>query len=123
MFVTRAVRVIDLITNLDMSSFEAHSGLTAFINRLAYEVDECRKEQPFVIRVKAAAVVDQIEEQQSDRELSPAEMHVAPVAEADTESGRDVIGRFLVCFVGDLKLLSATFVICSCQLKTKKRII
>jgi E3 ubiquitin-protein ligase HUWE1 len=52
MFVTRAVRVIDLITNLDMSSFEAHSGLTAFINRLEYEVNECRKEQPFVIRVK-----------------------------------------------------------------------
>ena len=46
MFVTRAVRVIDLITNLDMSSFEAHNGLTAFINRLDYEVNECRKEQP-----------------------------------------------------------------------------
>ena len=51
MFVTRAVRVIDLITNLDMSSFEAHNGLNAFINRLAYEVNECRKEQPFEIEV------------------------------------------------------------------------
>jgi E3 ubiquitin-protein ligase HUWE1 len=51
MFETRAVRVIDLITNLDMSSFEAHSGLNAFINRLAYEVNECRKEQPFEIKV------------------------------------------------------------------------
>jgi E3 ubiquitin-protein ligase HUWE1 len=30
MFVTRAVRVIDLITNLDMSSFEAHNGLIIF---------------------------------------------------------------------------------------------
>jgi E3 ubiquitin-protein ligase HUWE1 len=54
MFVTRAVRVIDLITNLDMSSFEAHNGLTAFINRLDYEVNECRKEQPFVIQVKSS---------------------------------------------------------------------
>ncbi len=53
MFVTRAVRVIDLITNLDMSSFEAHNGLTAFINRLEYEVNECRKEQPFVIQIKS----------------------------------------------------------------------
>ena len=52
MFVTRAVRVIDLITNLDMSSFETHSGLNAFINRLEYEVNECRKEQPFTIPVK-----------------------------------------------------------------------
>ena len=53
MFVTRAVRVIDLITNLDMSSFEAHSGLTAFINRLEYEVNECRKEQPFVVKFRS----------------------------------------------------------------------
>ncbi|XP_047736696.1 E3 ubiquitin-protein ligase HUWE1 isoform X2 [Hyalella azteca] len=48
-FVTRAVRVIDLITNLDMQAFQAHGGLSAFINRLELEVNECRKEQPFVI--------------------------------------------------------------------------
>ncbi|KAG1657518.1 E3 ubiquitin-protein ligase HUWE1 [Nymphon striatum] len=51
-FVTRAVRVIDLITNLDMTSFQAHNGLTAFINRLEVEVEACRKEQPFVIRTR-----------------------------------------------------------------------
>lgn len=33
-FVTRAVRVIDLITNLDMAAFQTHGGLTGFINRL-----------------------------------------------------------------------------------------
>ena len=33
-FVTRAVRVIDLITNLDMAAFQSHAGLAAFINRL-----------------------------------------------------------------------------------------
>lgn len=32
-FVTRAVRVIDLITNLDMQSFQTHSGLSCFISR------------------------------------------------------------------------------------------
>lgn len=53
MFVTRAVRVIDLITNLDMTSFEAHNGLTAFINRFEYEVAECRREQPFEIKCEA----------------------------------------------------------------------
>ena len=38
-FVTRAVRVIDLITNLDMQSFQTHQGLSTFINRL--EVSCC----------------------------------------------------------------------------------
>ena len=33
-FVTRAVRVIDLVTALDMQSFQAQNGLVAFINRL-----------------------------------------------------------------------------------------
>jgi E3 ubiquitin-protein ligase HUWE1 len=50
-FVTRAVRVIDLITNLDMQSFQTHSGLSCFINRLELEVEHCRKQQPFEIRV------------------------------------------------------------------------
>ncbi|XP_065351363.1 E3 ubiquitin-protein ligase HUWE1 isoform X4 [Cloeon dipterum] len=48
-FVTRAVRVIDLMTNTDMQSFEVHSGLNTFINRLECEVNICRNEQPFVI--------------------------------------------------------------------------
>lgn len=33
-FVTRAVRVVDLITNLDMAAFQAQGGLSTFINRL-----------------------------------------------------------------------------------------
>ncbi|KAG6803233.1 E3 ubiquitin-protein ligase HUWE1 isoform X1 [Apis mellifera caucasica] len=48
-FVTRAVRVIDLITNIDMQGFQAHGGLASFINRLDMEVNVCRKEQPFEI--------------------------------------------------------------------------
>lgn len=31
---TRAVRVVDLITNLDMAAFQAQGGLFTFINRL-----------------------------------------------------------------------------------------
>ena len=57
---TRAVRVIDLITNLDMNGFQTHHGLQAFIRRLDHEVSICRKEQPFVIRpapAPAAAAV------------------------------------------------------------------
>ena len=45
-FVTRAVRVIDLITNLDMASFQTNSGISTFILRLQQEVDHCRKHQP-----------------------------------------------------------------------------
>lgn len=37
-FVTRAVRVVDLITNLDMAAFQSHSGLTIFIYRLEVAV-------------------------------------------------------------------------------------
>lgn len=48
-FVTRAVRVIDLITNIDMQGFQTHSGLASFINRLDMEVNVCRKEQSFEI--------------------------------------------------------------------------
>lgn len=58
-FVTRAVRVIDLITNLDMTAFQTHSGLTIFINRLESEVEICKLEQPFVIDVPAASRLDQ----------------------------------------------------------------
>lgn len=43
------MRVIDLITNIDMQGFQAHSGLASFIKRLDMEVNVCRKEQPFEI--------------------------------------------------------------------------
>ncbi|XP_022080949.1 E3 ubiquitin-protein ligase HUWE1-like [Acanthaster planci] len=49
-FVTRAVRVVDLITNLDMAAFQTHQGLSTFINRLEHEVAICRKQAPFVLR-------------------------------------------------------------------------
>lgn len=42
-FVTRAVRVIDLITNLEMAAFHTHADLHVFIDRLEYDVDMCRK--------------------------------------------------------------------------------
>ncbi|CAH1120985.1 unnamed protein product [Ceutorhynchus assimilis] len=44
-FVTRAVRVIDLITNIDMQAFQVHGGLTSFINRLDKEVNFCNDDQ------------------------------------------------------------------------------
>lgn len=52
-FVTRAVRVIDLITNLEMAAFHTHADLNVFIDRLEYDVDMCRKDQPFEIEIKS----------------------------------------------------------------------
>ncbi|XP_071960908.1 E3 ubiquitin-protein ligase HUWE1-like isoform X2 [Antedon mediterranea] len=48
-FVTRAVRVVDLITNLDMSAFQTHGGLACFINRLEHEVELCKQDVPHII--------------------------------------------------------------------------
>ncbi|NWU50807.1 HUWE1 ligase, partial [Dromas ardeola] len=73
-FVTRAVRVVDLITNLDMAAFQSHSGLSIFIYRLEHEVDLCRRECPFVIKPKvqrppaATAAVPEGEEMETDME-------------------------------------------------------
>lgn len=49
-FVTRAVRVIDLITNIDMQAFQVHGGLQSFINRLDVEVNFCKKDQLYHIK-------------------------------------------------------------------------
>lgn len=43
-FVTRSVRVIDLITNIDMTVFQSQSGLNIFVERLDNEIKICREE-------------------------------------------------------------------------------
>ncbi|KAK5639592.1 hypothetical protein RI129_012084 [Pyrocoelia pectoralis] len=69
-FVTRAVRVIDLITNVDMQVFHNHGGLQSFINRLdvglclkllssnilylQVEVQLCRPEQTYEFKPVAS---------------------------------------------------------------------
>ncbi|KAK6308449.1 hypothetical protein J4Q44_G00217200 [Coregonus suidteri] len=65
-FVTRAVRVVDLITNLDMAAFQSHTGLTIFISRLEHEVDLSRKECPFVIKPKIQRLNSTVESEDMD---------------------------------------------------------
>lgn len=48
-YLTRAVRIIDLITNVNSQAFQSLDGMTVFINRLAHEVDLCRAEEPHQI--------------------------------------------------------------------------
>ncbi|XP_048739045.2 E3 ubiquitin-protein ligase HUWE1-like isoform X5 [Ostrea edulis] len=79
-FVTRAVRVVDLITNLDMAAFQAQGGLFTFINRLEHEVDLCRKEQPFEIKVKR-------------RESVLEDCPVSPSSDMETESAEGASAR------------------------------
>lgn len=86
-FVTRAVRVVDLITNLDMAAFQSHSGLSIFIYRLEHEVDLCRKECPFVIKpkIQRPATVQEGEEMETDMEVSDVAMESSPGPSTSTE--------------------------------------
>uniref|UniRef100_A0A8C4PRV4 E3 ubiquitin-protein ligase HUWE1 n=1 Tax=Equus asinus asinus TaxID=83772 RepID=A0A8C4PRV4_EQUAS len=75
-FVTRAVRVVDLITNLDMAAFQSHSGLSIFIYRLEHEVDLCRKECPFVIKpkIQRPSTTQEGEEMETDMDVADVTM-------------------------------------------------
>ncbi|XP_059588545.1 E3 ubiquitin-protein ligase HUWE1 isoform X3 [Alligator mississippiensis] len=88
-FVTRAVRVVDLITNLDMAAFQSHSGLSIFIYRLEHEVDLCRRECPFVIKPKiqrpAVAVLPEGEDMETDMEVSDVAMESSPGPSTSSE--------------------------------------
>ncbi|XP_068104390.1 E3 ubiquitin-protein ligase HUWE1 isoform X4 [Hyperolius riggenbachi] len=86
-FVTRAVRVVDLITNLDMAAFQSHSGLSIFIYRLEHEVDLCRKECPFVIKpkIQRPATVQEGDEMETDMEVSDVAMESSPGPSTSTE--------------------------------------
>nr|XP_020034128.1 E3 ubiquitin-protein ligase HUWE1 isoform X8 [Castor canadensis] len=79
-FVTRAVRVVDLITNLDMAAFQSHSGLSIFIYRLEHEVDLCRKECPFVIKpkIQRPTTTQEGEEMETDMDVADVTMESSP---------------------------------------------
>ncbi|NXR86566.1 HUWE1 ligase, partial [Hypocryptadius cinnamomeus] len=86
-FVTRAVRVVDLITNLDMAAFQSHSGLSIFIYRLEHEVDLCRRECPFVIKPKVqrppTATLPEGEDMETDMEVTDVAMESSPGPSAE----------------------------------------
>ncbi|KAL3853804.1 hypothetical protein ACJMK2_017313, partial [Sinanodonta woodiana] len=84
-FVTRAVRVVDLITNLDMAAFQSHGGLAAFINRLQHEVGICRKENPFEIRPKRMD-----NSMDSQPESPPMAMETDASHEKESHGGNDL---------------------------------
>ncbi|KAM5290404.1 E3 ubiquitin-protein ligase HUWE1 isoform 8-T11 [Glossophaga mutica] len=91
-FVTRAVRVVDLITNLDMAAFQSHSGLSIFIYRLEHEVDLCRKECPFVIKpkIQRPSTTQEGEEMETDMDVADVTMENSPGSSASMEHRLDV---------------------------------
>ncbi|XP_062871591.1 E3 ubiquitin-protein ligase HUWE1 isoform X2 [Trichomycterus rosablanca] len=90
-FVTRAVRVVDLITNLDMAAFQSHSGLSIFICRLEHEVDLSRKECPFVIKpkIQRPSTAAEAEDMDTDMEVSEVAMESSPGPSTSTCSRTD----------------------------------
>uniref|UniRef100_A0A915HQK0 DUF913 domain-containing protein n=1 Tax=Romanomermis culicivorax TaxID=13658 RepID=A0A915HQK0_ROMCU len=50
-YLTRAVRIIDLITNVNTQAFQSLDGMNVFVSRLVHEVDVCRKEEPHQIQL------------------------------------------------------------------------
>ncbi|KAM7044740.1 E3 ubiquitin-protein ligase HUWE1 isoform 11-T14 [Molossus nigricans] len=91
-FVTRAVRVVDLITNLDMAAFQSHSGLSIFIYRLEHEVDLCRKECPFVIKpkIQRPSTAQEGEEMETDMDVADVTMENSPGSSTSVEHRLDV---------------------------------
>ncbi|XP_060516281.1 E3 ubiquitin-protein ligase HUWE1 isoform X2 [Cylas formicarius] len=78
-FVTRAVRVIDLITNIDMQAFQVHGGLQSFISRLDVEVNFCKKDQLYQIKsVTSDHHIDETSPGTSTEEMSTVELEYAP---------------------------------------------
>ncbi|XP_011381733.1 E3 ubiquitin-protein ligase HUWE1 isoform X12 [Pteropus vampyrus] len=91
-FVTRAVRVVDLITNLDMAAFQSHSGLSIFIYRLEHEVDLCRKECPFVIKpkIQRPSTTQEGEEMETDMDVADVTMESSPGSSIPVDHRLDV---------------------------------
>lgn len=67
--VTRAVRVIDLITGLDMSAFHSHGGWNKMLDRLQQEVAYCAEQAPGIL----------------PSQLQPVTPSSAPPAQSDSE--------------------------------------
>ena len=72
MFVTRAVRIVDLVTNVDMQSFQTLKGIQIFVDRLEHEVDACRKDAPLELTATKTPPAGAME-------TEPAEVPVIPV--------------------------------------------
>jgi hypothetical protein len=56
--IIHVIRILDAISNLDMQAFQSAGGLDCFLAKLEHLVDDCRREQPFMIRIERPSGVE-----------------------------------------------------------------
>ena len=87
MFVTRAVRIVDLITNYNMSVFQNRSGIDCFIDRLSKEIDICKVDQPFCLVPKNKEYIsDETDQLASGSGSSSSSSAAAKISKVNTNS-------------------------------------
>lgn len=71
--VTRAVRVIDLITNLDMTAFHSLGGWDKMLLRLQEEIEQCKRDVPNLLSpvVRSAPESAEMETEAPPTSLEP----------------------------------------------------
>ena len=87
---TRAVRVVDLITNLDMTAFHSLGGWDKMLERLKMEVDECRRDAPNILPVviKTANTTSQSVPMETD---APPTSVIVPFDNSTDAGGSEII--------------------------------
>ncbi|CDH93242.1 HECT-type E3 ubiquitin transferase [Caenorhabditis elegans] len=83
-FGTRCARIIDLFTTIDVTSFKANNGMEICVNRVVHEINECRKEQPFMIDISYDMPFEEEPEPRDDQEA-----HEEPEDESDERNPVD----------------------------------
>ena len=87
MFVTRAVRIIDLITNsVEMKKFRKRGGIEVFIERLALEIDLCKKEQEFELTPRNSEFVSETINPRSTPTFSKTKRQILEITGATNQN-------------------------------------
>lgn len=88
-FGTRCARIIDLFTTIDVTAFKANNGMEVCVNRVVHEINECKKEQPFVIDVSYDVPFEEVPEPREDPVQEQADQQVEPQNEGVQEAGEN----------------------------------
>ena len=98
---TRAVRVIDLITGLDISAFHSLGGWDKMLNRLEMEVSQCKEDAPTILPIVVkkpsdkdysavlAAAAAAAEQESMNVEVSEGQRTLEPHEPMDTPQPQD----------------------------------
>ena len=93
--VTRAVRVIDLITGLDMSAFHSHGGWNKMLDRLQQEVAYCAQEVPGLLPSQLRPAKQAEAEATNQRDVHRNEDSLSYYSEVPMETGAEELDKTL----------------------------